>query len=388
MKLQKILSLAFVFALPILSVAGTTYAADLRIGAKNNGSVNIGAEEVITNLYTGGNIVTIDANVEKGLHAAGNVVNINGNVGQSVYSAGGTVMVNGDVLGSVHTAGGSVVVGSKISDDLFIAGGNVMVSKQASVGGDLMVGGGTIDIQGPVVGDVSIGGGVVTINSEIGGNVKINQVDELILGSSAVINGNLEYYSKKPIQVEEGAVVKGETIVNEKKAVSKNIDKGVFAGVLFTIISVALLIKMVGLLIVGLIFAYVFKKTTEACAKEGLTSFWKSLLTGLVLFLITPIASVILIVTLFGLWLGLVVLMIYFVSLTIAAAITGIIFGIWLAHLLFKKKDYTADWKIVIGGTVILAILGLIPVVGWFMMLVLVLVSLGAFYRSIFAMHK
>ncbi|AKM84408.1 TPA: hypothetical protein DCZ46_03595 [Candidatus Campbellbacteria bacterium] len=393
MKLQKILSLAlalaFVFAFAFLSVAGTISAADLRIGAKNNGSVNVGAEEQIKNLYIAGNIVTIDANIEKGIHSAGNVININGNVGQSVYSAGGTIMINGNVNGSVHTAGGSVVVGGDIVDDLFIAGGNLMISKEASVGGDLIVGGGTVDIQSPVAGNVYLGGGMITINSEIKGNVKVGQADELVLGSNAVINGNLEYYSKKPIQLMEGAVVKGQTIISESKfGREKEINKGVFVGAVFAFLSIALFVKMIGLMIVAFVLVYMFKKFTETVTKESFNNFWKSLGIGFVVLVLTPIAFILLMITLFGLWLGALVLMAYLISLTLSASIAGIIFGTWLARLVMKKKDYSVDWKIVVGGTILLSIIGLIPLFGWIAMFVLVLLGLGAFWRIIYSSYK
>ncbi|MDD2935030.1 MAG: hypothetical protein PHX25_00990 [Candidatus Pacebacteria bacterium] len=385
MKLQKI---AF-FALIFLSTTTITSAADFRLGAKNNGSVNVGVEEQIKNLYIAGNLVTVDANIEKSVHSAGNVVNINGNVGESVCSAGGTVTINGDVNGSVHTAGGSVVVGGNITDDLFIAGGNLMISKSASVGGDLIAGGGTIDIQSPVAGNVYLGGGMITINSEIKGNVKVGQADELVLGSNAVINGNLEYYSKKPIQVTDGAVVKGETIISESKfGREKEINKGVFVGAVFAFLSIALFIKMIGLMIVAFVLAYMFKKFTETVTKESLDNFWKSLGIGFVVLVLTPIAFVFLMITLFGLWLGALVLMAYLISLTLSASIAGIIFGTWLARLVMKKKDYSVDWKIVVGGTLLLSIIGLIPLFGWIAMFVLVLVGLGAFWRTIYLSYK
>lgn len=389
--MQKIIYSVLVFAFVFLSTGATAQAADFRVGAKNNGSVSIGVDEDITNLYTAGNIITIDANVEKGVHAAGNIININGNVGNSVYSAGGTLLISGDVAGSVHGAGGNIIVESNIADDVIVAGGNMMISKEATIGGDLVVGAGTLDLLGSVGGNIYMSGGVVTLNGSVGGDVKIDQVDELTIGKDSVINGNLEYYSKNEIVIEDGAVINGETILNTDKGMGKERrehDRGAFVGALFAIISIALFIKMIGLMIIALIFAFVFKKLTESTVKEGLNHFWKSLGLGFAILVLTPMASIILIITLFGLWLGIAMMMLYFVSLTVAASIMGIIFGTWLAHLLFKKKDYSVNWKIVVGGVVAITLVGLVPLIGWIIMMILTLVTLGAFYRAIFMAHK
>lgn len=389
MKTIKTASFLFILALTFSFTAGNAQAADFRIANKNNSNINVEQSEIIKNLYTAGNVVSIDANVQKGLHAAGNIVTINGNVGGSVYSGAGTLMINGDVGGSVHGGGSSVIINSKITDDLFVGGGNVVVSKSASIGGDMFIGGGTVDIQGPVFGNAYIGGGVININSEIRGNVKITSADKIRLGSNAKIVGNLEYNSKNQIEIAEGAVVLGETTILAKKGVGDaKPDKGTIFAIIFGIISLAVLIKIGGLIAVGLVLVYLFRNLTGKVVKESLDSFWKSLGIGFLSLIVIPIVTIILLITLVGIWLGIIVGVLYVLSILLAVSFASITFGNWVMRVIKKNKDYPINWKVVVLGVIVLGIVGLIPVVGKLAFFIFMLISLGSIYRLTYGSRK
>lgn len=365
-----------------LITGANAQAADFRVGTTNNGSVNIKQGEVVKNLYSAGNIISIDADVEKGVHAAGNVITINGDVGHSACVVGGTVITKGNIGGSVHSAGGNILIESNIEDDLILAGGNISISDQAIIGGDLIIGGGTIDLQGVVMGNVYLAGGVITINGEVGGNVKIQQVEELKLGSNALINGNFEYASRKIIEMEDGATILGEVIVNEIKGV-KDIDKGVIAGILFAIISIGLLIKVIGLIIFGSLFIYFFRKFTEDMVKNSLSNFWKNLGTGFAFVILTPFVVILLFSTIIGIWVATVLIILFALMTMISGSLAGLTFGSWLNKVFKDEKKYIVDYKILAIGVVSLTIVGLVPIIGWLVVLVFMLINLGALYQAI-----
>jgi len=392
MKTIKIASFLFILALVFSFTAQNAQAADFRIAGKDNGNVNVEKSETIKNLYAAGNLVSIDAYVQKGLHAAGNVVTINGDVGGTVYSGAGTLMINGNVGGSVHGGGGSVVINSRITDDLFIGGGNIVVSKSASVGGDLFIGGGNVDIEGLVMGDAYMGGGTITINSEIRGDVKISSADKIKIGKDAKISGNLKYYSKNKIEIEEGAIISGETTIIAKEGAkggnSAKPDKGTVFAIIFGIISLAILVKMGGLIAVGLVLVYMFKNVTERVVRESLTSFWKSLGVGLLSLIVIPIATIILLITLVGIWLGIIVGIMYALSILLAVSFASITFGSWALGVIRKNKDYVVNWKVVVGGVIVMGIVGLIPVIGRLFFFIFMLISFGSIYRLAYISRK
>ncbi len=387
MKIKK--SIYFSILLTLFFVANNVSAADFRIATKNNSNVYIEQGEEIKNLYTAGNIVSIDSNIEKGLHAAGNVVTINGEIGGTVYSGAGTLIINGNIGGSVHGAGGSIIVNNKVTDDLLLGGGNIVISKTALIGGDLFIGGGTIDIQGSITGDTYLGGGMITINGEIGGNLKIVEGDKIIIGSKAKINGNLEYHSKNEIIIEEGAVILGETTIKAKNGISgDDSQKGALLSMIFIIISISVLIKIVGLIIVGLMLIYLFKNITERIVRESLTNFWKNLGIALVIMIVAPITAILLLITLVGIWLGIIIGVLYMLSIFLAVSLSGITFGSWLTKIIKKRNNYSVNWKVVVGGVISLILVGLIPIVGWLILIIFTLISLGGTYRLIYKTRK
>jgi len=310
-------------------------------------------------------------------------------LGGTVYSGAGTLIINGEIEGSVHGGGGSVVVNSKIEGDLFVGGGSVVISKSASVGDELFVGGGTVDIQGPVFGDAYMVGGTIVINSEIQGNVKIRSANKIKLGSNARITGNLEYNSEEEIEIEEGAVVLGETTIVTKKGFGgDDPSKGLILAIIFGIISLAILVKIMGLIVVGLVLIRWFKDITQKVIKESLTDFWKNLGIGLLALIVIPIVTIILLATIIGIWLGIIVGVLYVLSILLAGTLASITFGSWAIAVIRKNKDYSISWKVVVGGVVALALIKLIPVLGVLVSLVFMLISLGAIYRLAYRAKK
>lgn len=377
--------LALMLGLALLIGAGVAQAADFRLGAANNGNIIVKQDEQVKNLYTAGNIVSVDANIEKNLHVAGNIVTIDGEVGHSIYSVvAGTLIINGSVGGSVHGAGSGVIISNDVDEDVIIGGGHIFVSDQAVIGGDLIIGGGTIDVLGSVDGDVYIGGGVVVIDGQIGGDVKINQADKIKISKNTVIHGNLEYNSKEKIEIEDGAVILGKTSLGVKKG----IDRGAIATMIFGVISVAVLIKTIGLIIVGLLLWRLFKNFTEKTVKESLTNFWQSLGIGFAILVLIPVIAIIFLVTVVGLWLGFILGIIYILSLLLAGALAGIILGSLLGKAIKERKNYVVNWKTVVGGTIALMIIKLVPIIGWIVAFIFTLIALGALCRTFLKIYK
>ncbi|MFC1623670.1 hypothetical protein ACFL05_00945, partial [Patescibacteria group bacterium] len=58
-------------------------------------------------------------------------------------------------------------------------------------------------------------------------------------------------------------------------------------------------------------------------------------------------------------------------------------FGSWAYKVFKDEKKYMIDWKILVGGVIALAIIGLIPLLGWFVVLIFTLINLGAIYRML-----
>ncbi len=372
------------FAIGIILVGGfclsSAMAAEFRAD-KKWGNITLDKEEKVKNLYTVGNMISIDGDIEKSLYAGGNVITVNGNVEGNIFVGGNTMVIRGNVGDSVHAGGSNILIEGKIEEDLFLGGGNITISKSASVGGDLIIGGGTVDIEGPVAGNVLLGGGQIIINSKIGGQVKV-KVDELRLGPQAEIAKNLVYSSLKEASIDEGARILGE--VDFKKIEVKKLSVFKSRGMLFGILTLGFLIKILMGIAVGLVLVYIFRNMTERAIKESLAHFWANLGRGFAALILTPVAAIIILITVIGAWLAGLIGLAYILMVFLSLALAGIAFGSWLIKVVKKRDKYLVNWQAVVLGVIVLGIVVLIPFVGWLVGLIFVLISLGALYRIVY----
>ncbi len=380
MKSKKIIYLVLGGILVLSFCVSSAMAAEFRAAGKG-GNVTISQEEKVRNLYTAGNMISIEGDIEKSLHAAGNVITIGGDVENNIYAVGNTIVIRGKVGDSVHVGGSNIVIEGEIKEDLFLAGGNIALSKSASVGGDLVVAGGTVEIASPVTGDVYLAGGQVTINSKIGGQVRA-KVDELNLGSQAEIAKNLSYRSPKEVSMAEGAKVLGE--ISFEKKVIKKIKPFKSPKTLFGILTLSFLIKLLATIAAGLVLIYLFRNLTERTIKEGLAHFWANLGRGFSALILTPIACIILLVTVVGAWLAGLIGVAYTLMVLLSLVLASIAFGSWLIKVFKKRSEYLINWPAVVWGVIVLNLIVLVPYLGWVVGLIFMLISLGALYRLVY----
>ncbi len=334
-------------------------------------------------VYAAGANIFADGDINGDLYAAGAVVRCNSNVSQDVVMAGSMVDLFGNVGDDARLAGSMVSVGGTVEDDLIALGGMVRVLPGSVIKGDLTVGGGSVMIDGTVEGNVIGGGGQVIINGDVKGSVLL-ETDELILGNSANIGGMIQYTSSNDAKIDEAAVVAG-GVEHKIPEVSKeksgkfefkkpDIDKGALFGLGILVFLLKILIGIVTVL-VGL---YFFKKHMLAMARIMLNEFPAQLGWGFAWAILVPIASVILIFTIFGSIIGCFGLIAYVLTMAIAKVMAMIGFGMWLWKLVTKGKTLELDWKIALLGVVVLNIIWLIPLIGWVFCMVFTLVALGA----------
>lgn len=379
--MKKIIGVILGLILVLRLSATTIIAAEFRF-AGEEGNITVSETEEVKNLYTGGNFVSINADVEKGLYVGGNVVTVDGDIGDHLIIGGSTVMIRGDVGGTIHAGGGSVVIEGAVTDDLFVGGGTVTISESASVGGDLIVGGGVVNILGPVEGDVFLGGGQVIINSSIGGSVKA-EVENLELGEEAMISGDIAYKSSKEMTIAEGATLLGETEFTEvsKTEVYKASGETLKSGLLPWLVSMGLLVKFLVSITTGLTLVYFFNKWTQVFVKEAFTNFWANLGVGFATLVSVPVVAIVLLITVVGASLAGLTGIIYTLMLFLALPLATITFGSWLMKVLWNRDKYIADWKAVVLGVVAINLLFLIPPIGWLVKLTFMLIGLGSLYR-------
>lgn len=360
------------FAAVILS-SGFTFAAITKAGETVVVTQEGGIQE---NLYVAGGEVQIDTTVSGDLATVGGNVVITKDISDDIAAAGGSITILGSTKGDVRVAGGNVLISGNIGGDLVVAGGTVVISSGVTIGKDVIVTGGTVTLNGAVLGNATIAGGEVRINSEIKGNVKAS-VGKLTLGDKANIAGSLEYKARNATDLEKsaGAVVVGETIFKEVKRVHNETDQGfmIFFGILA-------FIGFISTIVLALVAFFTFKRFSNEVVVSSAKEPLPLMLKGFVVLVTIPVAIVLLFITLFGAPIALMALLSYILLICVAGIYSGIITGAWLSKKVYKSGEMKITWKNIISGVVVLALIKVIPFIGWIIGFGVFLLALGSIF--------
>ncbi len=287
------------------------------------------------------------------------------------------------VEGNLYLAGSDPSIGGDVQGDLVIAGGNVYIS--GTVEEDVMAAGGNLEITGNIGGDLRIAGGKVNVNSKIGGEVFIFAGD-VVIGPNAEIAGDLVVNSGN-FNKNDAAIVGGNEMIqtgSEGKMISEEFEAKKEQVMRFLTITywVSQVLAILGLLFTGAVFYGLFNKITNKSVTSlfSKSNFWINLGIGFLFFVATPIASFILLFTGIGALLSFILLLGYALTILVAIAFAGIIFG-GLMQKIFKKNKKGLNWGFVILGIVVLHLLSLLPIVGLLIGFFFMLVSMGTLLR-------
>ncbi len=333
-------------------------------------------------VYVAGETVTISETVTGDVFAAGASVNITADVAEDLFVAGSAVNVVGNVAGDLRAAGSNLVVSGDVGEELFAAGSLVQLT--STVGGDAHLAGAAVIFDGTVNGDLTIGSSSAIINGNVSGDVTA-YAEEIKIGTTAKIDGTLTYYAENEMTFEGasiGRVVYGGPAYEQQ-------DKKETAAWMWGLASGIAAIKLLGILLAGLLIGLLWPKTAVVVTERASKKFWVSLLIGFATVVLVPIATVLLFVTLIGWPIAVALIAASFLLCMVTIAYTGVVVGA-VTLKLFKKQQTvpTPTWYNILLGVAILAILALIPVIGWFVILLIYLAILGSSVKGIYERLK
>jgi cytoskeletal protein CcmA (bactofilin family) len=321
----------------------------------------------------GGNI-RVDESISEDLISAGGNIDVNAPVADDIRIAGGTIRLNSHVGGDVIVTGGTVEFGERFSasGDVLVAGGNVVMN--GLIGKNAKIAGGQITVNGNILGDASLRTGMLTLNGIIAGNA-ILSAETIETGENASLGGNVEYW-RNDGEMTFPMTGSGQAIFNEALQARPD-HEGVAAFVaglygaftLFSILSTAIVI---GLLV------FLNRKYFDEVALQLKTEPGWNLLYGLLYIVCTPVVALLLMVTVFGIPLGLTLLALYVVSLFFLPAVASITITKWLDQYYHKNWNKSLTFVVSMGVFLIMRFLGIIPILGWLAKAIILLMALGA----------
>lgn len=360
--------IALVGLVGIMPVAAS--AATLRGGD----SFSVPRDTTISgDFYAAGGNGSIAGNIDGDLMVAGGSLVVSGNIEQDAFLAGGSITISGDIKDDLRVVGGNITITGSIDGDLVVAGGQVQVISGAFVGGDVVVAGGTVMMDGSVEGNIKAVGGKVSIDGTVSGSV-FAKVEQLTIGSSAVIGDGLSYQSRKEAVISDSADIQGGIDYKPLKGPNReNVTRGIIAA-LAVVKTATFLMFLAAALVLGLLWK---KFTNDGASRLG-NNFWGSLGWGLIMVIVTPVVGIALAITIIGIPLAILLFLAYGLGLLIACILAPVVLGAWLIKWITKSATPKVDWVAILLGVVVFNLVGIIPVLGGLFKIILLLSVVGS----------
>jgi cytoskeletal protein CcmA (bactofilin family) len=307
----------------IISIVTIAFAA--AAGGQTQAPSVSGQPTHADNYYAAGNRIDITTPMAADVIVAGRQIEIGQPVAGDILAAGWRVSLIGRADDDVRIAAGEVAVNAPVAGDLTIAGGDVTIGPQSHVIGRSWLTGSTVRVEGVFERELEIAGGTVEIAGEIRQPLHV-VAEKLEIRPSARILGPLTYKGSSEARIAEGAIVNG-PITYDRIPQREAQRARSFPAVSSLLFSFHLFLA--GLLVV------IFLPRVETSAVATLRGQpGRSLLAGFVLLVTTPVAALLLVISILGLPIGLAMAALYAMALFAGVLVTAFFLGDAEARLL------------------------------------------------------
>lgn len=363
--------LAFVGVALIILMMFFSSIAFAEVATYEGGFVQLKYGQVLDSMgFFAGTNINIEGDVEGTTFAAGQNIVVSGDINGDLFVAGQTINILGNVTGNIYVAGNGIVIDGASERDTFAAGQQIRLGSEAIIGRDLTIAGAMINLDGTVGRDLNGGAANISINGMVGRDAKL-EVDTLNVSSDAVIGGDLNYRSEREGILESGSTVMGQTdwtYVDRSEEVEP---PSPFRNYFWKLLGIgsALLIW----LIMRLWQPTFWKKTSERIYDKPL----KTMGIGALVLIVTPIIIVLFMITVIGIPVGILLGMLYGVSIYVSKIIVATFLGYWAMNQFGWREIHLGVWLFLL-GYVILMLLTMIPYFGGVLQLFIIIYGLGA----------
>lgn len=334
--------------------------------------------------FSAGQQSSIEEAVAGDAFAIGYDVRLAGGSAGSAHLAGFNVSASAPVEGDLYAGGFSIMISAPVGGDVTAAGNSVTLASGSSVGHNARLAGANVTIDVPVTGSALVSAEQLTLNGTVSGELRFFG-KSLIFGPNARVDGVVAIHAPNPIEVPASVAAPERVTFEQLVAPDYAGEAGKTAGSVVNSVwpavwgSVAwwLVLLVIGTLIIALMPARV-EAWREASATRPLRTFGWGILVFAMLLGLTPLCAI----TLIG-------LLLVPVALVVAAVgfVVGYLFGAYFIGLAIARRLSAIDstgrrigvLAVSLAATVLL---GMVPVIGWAVSLVVTAFGLGTFGRG------
>jgi len=305
--------------------------------------------------------------------ASGGDLIVDGSVLDHLFISGGELSVSNSTIRDLFAAGGEIdVITGEVSDDLIAAGGRITLGPEARIGGDVVIAGGNLRVESPIGGGLRAAGGTISLYGAINGDVYLDG-GSIEIGPDTHILGTLTHRGRS-VDIAPEAQVDGQITALRPRAEPDLRPLKMLAGW-------AAMTILFGMFLMGIVIAFALPRLMNGAAalqrRRPLSMFG----LGIAIAVLTPIIAIFLMVTVFGLPLAFVLFaaLVLLWPLSIVAAAYGI--GMLIrGRTRMNAGAPTGGARVLWGGLgmILLLLLGLIPIAGFFIWLIAYFFGAGA----------
>ena len=314
--------------------------------------------EVDASVFLAGQNTENNAHIQGLLCSAGYKVKSTG-VSEYLIAAGYDIAVGGAAVKDAVLAGCNIEISGNIGRDVYAFGKNISIS--GTIGRNAKLAADSVSINGTVLGDLDITAGTILISE------------------NAVISGKLRYNSDADIVAPEKALQDAEIFESDVTDTEFFEEQPSATDLLLDAIK-GIVFSYVGVLAVAMLLLWLTPLWETVDKKYENASFGKYAAAfgiGFAVLVALPLASVILMVTGFGLRLGFTLLMLYLAAMAVSPVFLSYILGKLLWRKAFKKAvNYPAELAI---GVLAWRILASVPLLSFLVGFISLPFGIGVF---------
>lgn len=320
--------------------------------------------------FYAGKSVQIDGTIDGTAFLAGQQVVVNGTVNGDLFAAGQEITINGNILGNLFIAAQTAEISGQVRGDTFGAGQRVHFTKSSILERDAFAAGMKVNLAGTVQRQLYAAGENLSLAGFVGDKASFD-ANSLRIEDNAQIKGDLFYTSRSEAYIAPNADISG--LVDWRKIEPKAAPKPVNT---FLSQTGKLVISILGALFIWFLISLwrpaFWSSASGAIAKEPL----KTMGFGALALILTPIAVILLMVTVIGIPAGIILGLVYGVAIWLSRIIAAVLVGYWLARKFNWPELHKGVWFVLL-GLALITILSSLPVVGFFVSLSVILSGLG-----------
>jgi cytoskeletal protein CcmA (bactofilin family) len=314
----------------------------------------------------------IDGDVEGDLIVFSNTVTVNGHIKGDILAFSQELRVNGPVDGNVRAMAENLQLYGTVARNVMAWAGDVNLDQNAKVNGTLTAGSGHLEVNGKLVGDLLAFSGDVDINGQLGRNARIRS-GHLTIGSRAEIAGQTTAELRQPPDVSNGA--KMGSPLDWK--ITKRSSETSYSSPRYYVHQI---LKWGASFLFGLVLLFLvpgfFFDAVKACGKTA-----PAIGFGVLFLIATPIAAVIVCITVVGIGVGISAMMFWAIAIYAAQVLVGA----WLGEkILGEGTGAGAALGRLALGLAILRALGMLPFLGGWISFIVVIWGMGAVALAIY----